>query len=75
MIYMCSVQHSHAQTASFELQGAGAYNAEEILSFAAQAELQRTGAVTAEGIARTIETIYREDGYFLAEARVASARK
>ena len=60
-----------AQTQSFELQGAGAYNAEEILSFAAQLELQRTGAVTAAGIARTIETIYREDGYFLAEARVS----
>ena len=72
IIYMCSVQHSHAQTASFELQGAGAYNAEEILSFAAQVELQRTGGVTAQGIARTIETIYREDGYFLAEAQVAS---
>ncbi len=72
MFYMCSVQHSHAQTASFELQGAGAYNAEEILSFAAQVELQRTGAVTAEGLARTIETIYREDGYFLAEAKVAA---
>ena len=72
MIYMFSVQHSNAQTASFELQGAGAYNAEEILSFAAQVELQRTGGVTAEGIARTIETIYREDGYFLAEAQVAA---
>ena len=72
VIYICSVQPSDAQAASFELQGAGAYNAEEILSFAAQVELQRTGGVTAEGIARTIETIYREDGYFLAEARVAS---
>ncbi len=72
MIYVCSAGHSDAQSASFELQGAGAYNAEEILSFAAQVELQRTGGVTAEGIARTIETIYREDGYFLAEARVAS---
>ena len=60
-----------AQTQSYELRGAGAYNAEEILSFAAQLELQRTGAVTAAGIARTIETIYREDGYFLAEARVS----
>ena len=54
------------------MQGAGAYNAEEILSFAAQVELQRTGRVTAEGIASTIETIYREDGYFLAEALVTS---
>ena len=72
MILMCSVQHSDAQTSSFELQGAGAYNAEEILSFAAQVELQRTGRVTAEGIARTIETIYREDGFFLAEASVAA---
>ena len=72
IIYMCSVAHSDAQSASFELQGAGAYNAEEILSFAAQVELQRTGAVTAEGIARTIETLYREDGYFLAEASVAA---
>ncbi|WP_299508436.1 ShlB/FhaC/HecB family hemolysin secretion/activation protein [uncultured Roseobacter sp.] len=60
-----------AQTQAFELQGAGAYNAEEILSFAAQLELTRTGTVTAEGIARTVETIYREGGYFLAEARVA----
>ena len=60
-----------AQTQSFELQGVGAYNAEEILSFAAQLELQRTGAMTAEGIARAIETIYREDGYFLAEASVS----
>ena len=72
ILYMCSAAQSDAQPASFELQGAGAYNAEEILSFAAQVELQRTGGVTAEGIARTIETIYREDGYFLAEAQVAA---
>ena len=71
MVYLGAAVQSDAQPASFELQGAGAYNAEEILSFAAQVELQRTGAVTAEGIARTIETIYREDGYFLAQARVA----
>ncbi|MGD1990317.1 MAG: ShlB/FhaC/HecB family hemolysin secretion/activation protein [Chromatiales bacterium] len=62
---------SKAQAASYELQGAGAYNASEILSYAAQIELQRAGSVTAEGIARAIETIYREDGHFLAEARVA----
>lgn len=66
------IKEADAQTQSFELQGAGAYNAEEILSFAAQLEIARTGTVTAEGIARTIETIYREDGYFLADARVAA---
>lgn len=66
---------AQAQTQTFELQGAGAYNAEEILSFAAQLELTRTGSVTAQGIARTIETIYREDGYFLAEARVGNDGK
>ncbi|QJF50251.1 ShlB/FhaC/HecB family hemolysin secretion/activation protein [Roseobacter ponti] len=65
-----SVTDARAQSQTFELQGAGAYNAEEILSFAAQLELTRTGTVTASGIARTIETLYREDGYFLAEASV-----
>ncbi|XHY15908.1 hypothetical protein SuNHUV7_06870 (plasmid) [Pseudoseohaeicola sp. NH-UV-7] len=71
ILTIVGVTDVQAQTQTFELQGAGAYNAEEILSFAAQLELQRTGAVTAAGIARTIETIYREDGYFLAEARVS----
>ncbi len=70
MLTTVSVIDVQAQTQTYELQGAGAYNAEEILSFAAQLELQRSGTVTAAGIARTVETIYREDGYFLAEARV-----
>ncbi len=70
MLTLGSFTDARAQSQTFELQGAGAYNAEEILSFAAQLELTRTGTVTAEGIARTVETIYREDGYFLAEARV-----
>lgn len=70
MLCFGSLSPAKAQTQAFELQGAGAYNAEEILSFAAQLELARTGNVTAQGMARTIENIYREDGYFLAEAHV-----
>ena len=57
---------------SFEVRGVGAYNASEILSYAAQVEVQRTGQVTASGLATAIETIYREDGYFLASARILS---
>ncbi len=53
ILTIVGVTDVQAQTQTFELQGAGAYNAEEILSFAAQLELQRTGAVTAAGIART----------------------
>ena len=56
---------------TFEVRGVGAYNASEILSYAAQIDVQRTGRVTASGIAAAIETIYREDGYFLATASVS----
>lgn len=56
---------------TFEVRGVGAYNASEILSYAALVDVQRTGRVTASGIATAIETIYREDGYFLAVASVS----
>ena len=56
---------------TFEVRGVGAYNGSEILSYAAQVDVQRTGRVTASGIAAAIETIYREDGYFLASASVS----
>ncbi len=56
---------------TFEVRGVGAYNASEILSYAAQLDVQRTGRVSASGIAAAIETIYREDGYFLATAHVS----
>lgn len=65
-----SERDARAEERSFELQGVGAYNAAEILSYAAQVEAQRTGTVTALGIAATVQTIYREDGYFLASATV-----
>jgi len=57
---------------SFHVQGVGAYNASEILGYAAQVEVQRTGKVTARGLAAVLETLYHEDGYFLATAIVSS---
>ncbi len=70
---VASANEAHATSAeqTFEVLGVGAYNAPEILSYAAQVDVQRTGRVTASGIAAAIETIYREDGYFLATARVS----
>ena len=59
------------ETAAFSLVGSTAYNSRELLGFAALIVAQRNGRITANELAVAVEQIYREDGYFLAEARVA----
>lgn len=61
----------NAQSSQFNLLGVTAYDAPELLGFAAQATVQRTGTVRAADLAEALEVIYREDGYFLAEVFVA----
>lgn len=51
--------------------GTTVYGPAEILGYAAKLVAQRTGAVSVRDLADTIEQIYREDGYFLAEVFVA----
>ncbi len=63
---------STATGIGYELHGVTVYDSSEILGFAAHVVADRTGSVTAGGIAQTVEAMYREDGYFLAEATVAS---
>lgn len=52
------------------LSGVTRYNVDELWTFAVAHTAQSQGAVSIEAIARTIELIYREDGYFLAEVSV-----
>ncbi|MBW6419683.1 ShlB/FhaC/HecB family hemolysin secretion/activation protein [Celeribacter sp. PS-C1] len=67
---LMTTQISAAQAQDFEqynLVGVTQYDAMELLSFASQAALHQTGQITAESLARTVQAIYLEDGYFLAE--------
>ena len=61
-----------AETSQVNLTGVAEYDPPELLSFAAQTVVQRHGTVTAVDLARAVQAIYREDGYFLAEVFVAS---
>ena len=69
---------SHAQdsvayrveVAGYDIAGVTVYEPDALLAFAAQYLGQATGAVSAEALAAVVAQIYREDGYFLAEARV-----
>ena len=69
----------NAQTSSTEsyyaLSGVTAYDQDELLTLSAQHTYDRTGRITAQGVAETVAQIYREDGYFLAEAWVATDGK
>lgn len=57
---------------TFALLGVTHYEPSELLSYATLLTQQRTGFVSPEEIAQTIETIYLEDGYALAEVFLAS---
>lgn len=59
------------QATQYQLSGVTVYEPAEILAYAAQVVAQRTGTVRAEDLAATLELLYREDGYFLAEVFVA----
>ena len=61
-----------SQDRQYNLTGVTVYDPAEILGFAAQLTAQRQGSVTPRALADTIEVIYREDGYFLAEVFVGS---
>ncbi|MEW9919520.1 ShlB/FhaC/HecB family hemolysin secretion/activation protein [Marimonas sp. MJW-29] len=63
-----AAQSVDAQT--YHVLGVTAYDPAEVLSYAAQVALQREGRVTPGVLADTLEVIYREDGYFLAEVWV-----
>ena len=53
------------------LQGVTAYDGPTLLAYAAQLSVDRQGSVSPSQIAEVVELIYHEDGYFLAEARLA----
>lgn len=75
MLSVASALPAMAQQAQFNITGVTAYDPAEILGFASQVLVQRTGAVTAQDLADVVEVIYREDGYFLAEVFVAGDGK
>jgi len=54
-----------------QLRGVTAYVPDTLLTFAAQVANDRRGMVDAATVAEIITQIYREDGFFLVEARVA----
>ncbi|WP_271952815.1 hypothetical protein, partial [Ruegeria faecimaris] len=65
-------KYSIAQTwdiaSQHSVSGVTVYDTDELLTFAGQLAFDRSGRITAVDVASTITQIYREDGYFLAEA-------
>ncbi|WP_170357388.1 ShlB/FhaC/HecB family hemolysin secretion/activation protein [Ruegeria arenilitoris] len=65
-------KYSMAQTwdiaSQHSVSGVTVYDTDELLTFAGQLAFDRSGRITAADVASTITQIYREDGYFLAEA-------
>ena len=72
MAFAVSASAATSQERQYNLAGVTVYDPAELLGFAAQVTAQRRGKVTASTLAETIEVIYREDGYFLAEVFVGS---
>lgn len=56
---------------NYAVSGATVYETSDLMTFAFDHVDATRAAVTAEEFAHAIELIYREDGYFLAEVRVA----
>ncbi|WP_298820914.1 ShlB/FhaC/HecB family hemolysin secretion/activation protein [uncultured Roseibium sp.] len=52
------------------LSGVSIYDPDHLLAFAYQHARLQSGVVQSDSLARSIELIYREDGYFLAEVEV-----
>ncbi len=50
------------------VRGVTVYDTTELLTYAGQLAHSRTGRITAADVASAVTQIYREDGYFLAEA-------
>ncbi|WP_224502672.1 ShlB/FhaC/HecB family hemolysin secretion/activation protein [Celeribacter litoreus] len=70
-----AIQPAGAEAQDFEqynLVGVTQYDAMELLSFASQAALHQSGEITAQSLAQTVQAIYLEDGYFLAEVFIAA---
>ena len=59
------------ELAGYDIAGVTAYDPETLLAYAANYLGQTWGAVSPDALAAVVQTLYREDGYFLAEARVA----
>ncbi|MCR9157574.1 MAG: BamA/TamA family outer membrane protein [Rhodobacteraceae bacterium] len=59
-------------TATYTLLGVSHYEPSELLSFATLLTQQQTGFISPQGLAQSIETIYLEDGYVLAEVFLAA---
>ena len=57
---------------TLSVSGVTAYTPDELLTFSAQYSHDLDGRIDPSRVAETIELIYREDGYMLAEAYVAS---
>ncbi|MFD1341503.1 ShlB/FhaC/HecB family hemolysin secretion/activation protein [Litorisediminicola beolgyonensis] len=55
----------------FNITGVTHYDPAELLGFASHLVLERTGRTSIGDLAQTVETIYLEDGYFLAEVFIA----
>lgn len=71
-VLFCSHTAADAQQSQFNLTGVTVYEPADILSYAAQIAVQQGLPVTADVLADRVQTIYREDGYFLAEVFIAS---
>jgi hemolysin activation/secretion protein len=58
------------ELAGFDVTGVSVYEPEALLAYAANYLGQTQGSVSPDALADIVERLYREDGYFLAEAKV-----
>lgn len=66
---MAQAQAQEQDTAAITLNGVTVYDGTALLLFAARVAAERHGTVTADQIAAIVQSIYAEDGYFLADVR------
>lgn len=67
-----TTQVSAQENSDYRLSGITVYDQNELNVFARQYVYNSFGKMTAQNLADAIELIYRDDGYFLADAQVSS---
>lgn len=70
-LFVTNSVEAQAASEQFNLVGVTAYEPAELLSYAAQVIIGRGQKVTSDRLADTVQQLYREDGYFLAEVFIA----
>ena len=71
-LFAGAVPHGRAAQPGYIIHGVSLYDPAELVNFAHAHVYNHDGTVSLERLAQGIELVYREDGYFLAEADVIS---